>query len=222
MKKSAPRNTLQRQDTAPKKSGGGILLGLFLGLVVGMLIAFGVVWYMNKAQLPFQTNKYEGASSPAAKTKEAKEAKNENSTEKTPLQLPGKPGDKIGEKPRFDFYGILEGKQTATPAAVPPAPTSAQTSAPSPTNSTPISPKPGTVFYLQAGAFPKSGDAENLKAKLAMLGVEANVQEATLPDKGKMHRVRIGPISSPDEMNRVRSELAQSGIQATVVNKPKD
>ena len=43
-----------------KKSGGGTLLGVFIGLVIGVLIAFGVVWYLNKSPLPFQ-NKYEGA-----------------------------------------------------------------------------------------------------------------------------------------------------------------
>ena len=42
------------------KSAGGTLLGIFVGLVIGISIAFGVVWYLNKATLPFQ-NKYEGA-----------------------------------------------------------------------------------------------------------------------------------------------------------------
>jgi hypothetical protein len=45
---------------AQKRSGGGTLLGVFIGLVIGISIAFGVVWYLNKATLPFQ-NKYEGA-----------------------------------------------------------------------------------------------------------------------------------------------------------------
>jgi hypothetical protein len=39
-----------------KADGGGkkFLLGSFIGLVVGVLIAFGVVLYLNKATLPFQ------------------------------------------------------------------------------------------------------------------------------------------------------------------------
>jgi cell division protein FtsN len=204
-------NRPQRQESTPKKkSGGGMLLGLFLGLVIGVLIAFGVVWYMNKAQLPFQ-NKYEGAPKEAAPAAKA----DPKTAAPQPIPLAGKPGDKVGEKPRFDFYGILEGKQQATPgavapnAAVPPAPTSV---APAVETT-----KANEVFFLQAGAFQKPADADNLKARLAMSGVEANVQEAKLAEKGTMYRVRVGPLGSPDEMNRVRTQLSQNGIQATVV-----
>ena len=48
---------------APRYARGGTVLGIFLGLVVGVMIAFGVVWYLNKAPLPFM-NKYEGAPKP--------------------------------------------------------------------------------------------------------------------------------------------------------------
>ena len=48
------------QPARRKSSAGGTLLGVFVGLVIGISIAFGVVWYLNKATLPFQ-NKYEGA-----------------------------------------------------------------------------------------------------------------------------------------------------------------
>jgi len=76
---------------------------------------------------------------------------------------------------------------------------------------------PGEALYLQAGAFQKSADADNLKAKLALAGLEARVQEVAIPDKGVMHRVRLGPFATTADMNRARSQLAQSGIQATVV-----
>jgi cell division protein FtsN len=203
--KKFERPPRQGKESAPKKkSGGGMLLGMFLGLVMGVLIAFGVVWYMNKAKLPFQ-NKYEGAPKEPAVAKA-----DPNAAPPQPIPLAGKPGDKVGEKPRFDFYGILEGKQQATPGtAVPPAPTSASAAA--------ETKKANEVFYLQAGAFQKAADADNLKARLAMSGVEANVQEAKLAEKGTMYRVRVGPLGSPDEMNQVRTQLSQNGIQATVV-----
>lgn len=212
----------QRQDAPQKKSGGGMLLGLFLGLVVGVLIAFGVVLYLNKAPLPFM-NKYEGAPREPAKAVHQTPPPEQNGTSAAapapaqPLTLPGKPGDKVGEKPRFDFYGILEGKQQATPGtAVPPAPTSA---AAEKTATKPA--KPAETYYLQAGAFQKAADADNLKAKLTMMGVDVNVQEVAVPEKGTLHRVRVGPLGSADEMNRVRTQLSQSGVQATVV-KQKD
>lgn len=212
----ASRPTLQRQNqhaNAPqKKSGGGILLGLFLGLVVGILIAFGVVWYLNKTPLPFM-NKYEGSSKPASTPAQNGAVPAPGNTPATgtvptqPLALPGKPGEKPSDKPRFDFYGILEGK---TPAA---------SSVPAPA-AEPLKPAVAPVkevMFLQVGAFQKAADADNLKAKLAMMGIEAGVQEVDLPEKGKMHRVRVGPLGTADEMNRVRTHLSQGGIQATVI-----
>ncbi len=213
MKTSRPASA---KPAPARKSGGGMLLGLFLGLVVGVLIAFGVVLYLNKTPLPFM-NKYEGAPKEPARAATAP-APAGTAAPGQPVPLPGKPGDKVGDKPRFDFYGILEGKQPATPGAAPGnAAGTAAAPAAVPPASTPAPAAPRESFYLQAGAFQKAADADNLKAKLAMLGVEVSVQEAEVADKGKMHRVRVGPLGSAEEMNRVRTQLAQSGVQTTVV-----
>ena len=67
------------------------------------------------------------------------------------------------------------------------------------------------------GAFQKSSDADNLKAKLALIGMDAAVLEVEVADKGKMYRVRTGPFSSVDEMNRARKELSENGIQTAPV-----
>lgn len=200
--------------TPQKKSGGGTLLGIFIGLVIGVSIAFAVVLYLNKSPLPFQ-NKYEGA---------PKDDKDKPAPT-GPAPLPGKAGDKPREKLQLDFYNILEGKPTdkpgtaapgtAAPRVAPPgvAPPSAGVVAPA----VEAKPAPVTVFFLQVGAFQKAADADNLKAKLALTGLEANVQEVAVPDKGVMHRVRVGPFRDPDEMNRVRTLLSQNGMLGTVV-----
>lgn len=186
------------------KSGGGTLVGLFIGLVMGVLIAFGVVWYFNKAPLPFQ-DKSNRAEKPVEKGDAAK----------IPEPLPGKPGDKVGEKPRFEFYKILPGGQEATPAPPPPAASGPAPAAPA--VAAPEAPPASDVFYLQAGAFQKAADADSLKAKLSLLGVDVGIQEVVVPEKGTLYRVRVGPYAKLDEMNRVRNQIAQSGIQATVV-----
>jgi hypothetical protein len=50
------RDMKQPRKTPPRKtSGGGTLLGLFIGLVVGVIAVAGVVWYVNKVPLPFTT-----------------------------------------------------------------------------------------------------------------------------------------------------------------------
>ena len=185
--------------------GGGMLIGLFMGLVIGILIAFGVVWYLNKSPLPF-LDKSSRPERPEANAAAANQA---------PLPLPGKPGDQVEDKPRFEFYKILPGGEDAIPApAAAPAPQQAPQQTPVPV----AKPAPaGAAFYLQAGSFQQSAEADNLKARLAMMGFDTTVQEIQVPDKGVMSRVRLGPFGTQEEMNRVRSQLAQNGIQATVV-----
>jgi cell division protein FtsN len=200
------------QPARRKSSAGGTLLGVFVGLVIGISIAFGVVWYLNKATLPFQ-NKYEGA----PKDDKSKAAV-PGAPAPAPAPLPGKPGDK--PPGRFEFYDLLEGKQPAAPRPAAPAATPGGTPAPAAAPAAPAAdakPGPVTVFYLQVGAFQKPADADNLKAKLALTGLEAGVQEVSIPEKGTMHRVRVGPFRDPDEMNKARALLSQNGVQGTVI-----
>lgn len=195
-----------RRRESQKNSSGGTLIGIFVGLVIGVLISFGVVWYLNQAKLPFQ-DKYEGA--PRAG----------NGAATAPAALPGKPGDKPVERQRFDFYNILEGKQPAAPATAPgiaPSPV-AISGAPVAAPAADARPAPIETYYLQVGSFQKAADADNLKAKLALSGLDASVQEVSIPEKGTMHRVRVGPFRDPDEMNRARGLLSQSGVQGTVI-----
>ena len=195
-----------RRHPLGNRNSGGTLVGLFIGLVLGVLIAFGVVWYLNKMPLPFQDK---------ATRPEKAEAK-PGAAQQAPQHLPGKPGDKVEEKPRFEFYKILPSGQEPAPAtgevkqqqaAQPPA-TAVAAPAPAPSNE---------AFYLQAGAFQKVADAENLKAKLALMGLETSLQDVSIPDKGVMHRVRVGPFAKLEDMNRVRNQLSQNGVQATVI-----
>jgi cell division protein FtsN len=186
------------------KMRGGTLLGIALGLLVGVLVSFGVVWYLNQTPLPFVDK--------VAKP----EAKGNNGA--GPVPLPGKPGDKPVEKPaerKFDFYDILEGKKQPAPGSPAPAVKPAESPASPPVAVAPSS--SSGVLYLQVGAFQKAADAESLKGKLAMLGFEASVQEAEVPEKGLMRRVRVGPYADTDKMNQARIQLSQNGIPATVV-----
>lgn len=193
-----------------KKSGGSTLLGVFIGLVIGVLLSFGVVWMLNKSPLPFQ-NKYEGAPRNGSG----------GTAEQTPAALPGKPGDKPAERQRFDFYNILEGKPAATPGAAAP-PQAARPQAPAAPAAADAKPAPVEIFFLQVGSFQKAADADNLKAKLALTGLDASVQEVVIPDKGTMHRVRVGPYRDVDEMNRARALLTHSGLQGSVIKQKVD
>lgn len=118
----------------------------------------------------------------------------------TPAPKPAAPSPSTPETaPNFDFYNVLPGN---TPNA-PPTP-----------NATTA---PATLYYLQAGAFQNPADADNLKAQLAMLGVETAIQTRELGDKGVFHRVRVGPFHAVDEVNRTRALLTQNNIPVTLV-----
>jgi cell division protein FtsN len=187
------------------KSGGSTVVGIFIGLVIGVLIAFAVVLYLNKTPLPFQD-------------KASNAERRDSVPGQAPLPLPGKPGDKALEKPRFDFYKILPGSQDAVPATTPaPAAGKAPAQGVAPSAAPAAAAAPAESIYLQAGAFQKAAEADNLKAKLTLLGFDTGVQEINVPDKGTLYRVRVGPFASVDEMNRVRGQLSQNGVQATVV-----
>lgn len=101
--------------------------------------------------------------------------------------------------PSFDFYKVLPGD---APADLP-------------TNAAPAA--PAVRYYLQAGAFQNPADADNLKAQLALLGIEAAIQTTDVPDKGIFHRVRIGPFRDMGEVERTRELLAQNNLPATLV-----
>ncbi|MCA1979070.1 MAG: SPOR domain-containing protein [Thiobacillus sp.] len=112
------------------------------------------------------------------------------------------PPPKPDTAPSFDFYKVL------------PNDTAADLPGPAPDVAAPPA---GPKYYLQAGAFQNPADADNLKAQLALLGVEAVIQTSDLGEKGVFHRVRVGPFRAMDEVNRTRSLLAQNNIAATLV-----
>ena len=201
----------RQAQPARKKSGGGTLVGMFIGLVLGVGIAAGVVWYLNKSPLPF-----------ANKVPLPTRADNSSGQ---PLALPGKPGDPVPEK-RFQFYDILPGKSEAAPdkgAAAPEAkkeePKKEEAKKEERKEEKKEEPKKDearesrTPLFLQAGSFSTAQDADNQKAKLAFMGIEAVVQQVMVQDK-TFYRVRVGPYARVEDVNTVRAELARSGIDA--------
>lgn len=75
--------------------------------------------------------------------------------------------------------------------------------------------RPGT-YVLQAGSYRNFADADRVRAQLALQGVESKVQKVTV-DTDTWHRVRIGPITSLDELNRIRTRLRQADVDALVI-----
>ncbi len=187
-----------KRAPARKKSAGGTLVGLFVGLVLGIVGAAAVVWYINKMPTPFKQPPVQ----PAAKADAGKAPPADG-----PAPLPGKPGDPVPEK-RFQFYDILPGKSEAQVEGAPEAKDKGKETA--------VAGKEN--IFLQAGSFQNPGDADNQKARLALLGMEAAIQQVMVQDK-VWYRVRLGPYTKIDEVNKVRAELARQGIEAAVAKK---
>jgi cell division protein FtsN len=209
----------------PHSAFGGTLVGIFIGIVVGLGMAATVAYWLmkNNPALPMPSL-----------SRDAREA---------PQDAAARVAKADAEKPRFDFYKILPGieepkvdparRATAAgdralveqakerAAAKPPTPVDA---APArvpdkvvPVDAPPKLAKAADRFWLQAGSFSSVPDAENLRARLALAGWEATVQEGALPDKSVRYRVRLGPYNDPDELGRMKSELARRGFDVAVI-----
>ncbi len=169
--------------------GNAFIGGLLLGLLLGLGIAVGIAWYLYQGPSPFLSKEQQAETKPEAPLARPEPAQ---STVPTP------------SKPRFEFYKILPGSEQPITdrelkeAAKKPAPAR-------------------DLYFLQAGSFQGAVDADNLKARLALLGVEATISTVTLPDKGTFHRVRIGPYTRIEDLNRARETLKQNGVETTLI-----
>ncbi len=109
-------------------------------------------------------------------------------------------------KDRYGFYELLPNFEVIVPEA---AERVEQTS--------PLDEvkKPG-AYVLQAGSFRKFSDADRVKARLALQGIESNIQRVTVDDK-TYHRVRIGPETQLIKVNKLRTRLREQNIDALLI-----
>lgn len=206
------RNTGNR-PSASRNGVNPLWTGIFVGMVVGVSLAAGLTWYLMKSPSPFLQKEHVAVTPPAEATKPA--APPETTAATTSKSSTPAPGETSG-KPRFEFYKVLTDKQDA--AVADPAKRADKPKAAD--NKMTDTKHPGAAYephLLQAGSFQKVDDAEKLKAKLALLGVEASVQSAVIPDKGVWYRVRLGPYKSENDLNNARNFLKQNGVESTPI-----
>lgn len=182
-----------------------IFAGILLGIVMGLTIAGGIAWFVLKKN-PV----------PTPPAKEQLQTGKSATSEKPVVGRPAAAGTASGageNKARFEFYKELTGKpETGTGKA--------------PDRQVAVIQKPAatvkpadtaTVYFLQEGAYTNADDAEKVKAKLALIGMEANVQPANIPDKGVWYRVRLGPYKNSTEMNEALATLKLNGLNAAPI-----
>ena len=195
-------------DTSQLKTGTfifGSLFGFVAGLVVAGVLA---IWV-------YQATPFRAETTPLARLEPIKP--------KIESKPTGRAGELATDEKKSDSDRIVQpGAPSSMPSAAPAAPPAvagksapkadvAKTTEPAP------SAEPRARLWLQVGAYVNKQDAENQRARFAVLGYEAQIQSTDIPDKGTVHRVRVGPYRDPDEAGRVRGDLARQGIEVSVV-----
>jgi cell division protein FtsN len=197
-----------RAMLSPLKPGqrGSVVIGLMIGVLLGLAMAVAVAIFVTRAPLPFVNKATRGADRPA-EPKSAAEAPDPNRA----LSSRSRGSDSAGQ-PRA-------AGEVQTPAAGASLPPPADVgSGNGDSNDAPDRPAPteAPLYALQVGAFRMADDAESMKGKLALIGLEARVLPAEVNGQ-RVYRVRIGPYSRSDDVTRAKARLEENGIEASVV-----
>ena len=192
-------------------SSGSLIAGILLGMVLGLAVAGGVAWYITKKNpAAFEVKEHHEAAKPETdiKTTPSPASAPAPVSASAPVAVSGV----AAPKQHFEFYKVLTDKQEGVPQK-----NSEKSGAAKDSHTTHVAQQEKAasnkeIFYVQAGSFPNEGDAEKLKAKLALLGLEAELQTAVIPDRGTYHRVRLGPFKNNTETNKTLELLKQNGV----------
>ncbi|MNT72431.1 Cell division protein FtsN [compost metagenome] len=108
--------------------------------------------------------------------------------------------------PLGDLARARAGGSTTTASAAP----SHTAAAPSSSGADPF------MYFVQAGAFRTTDDAEAQRAKLSLMGVEAKVTEREQAGR-TVYRVRAGPFNKKDDADRLKERLDGGGLESALV-----
>jgi len=194
-----PADYKSRVTSKQKKSLPGYVW-LLSGLAIGLFVAF--IIYLDKqpenekdfgsaVQLELEKLKQQAKST----TKNDKTATNISTTEK--------------KEQKFNFYTILPELEVLIPENETRPPEVKNNNVTKSTNK----PEPAKQYILQVGSFQNIGDAEKLKANLAFLGLEADIQHVTVNNQS-WHRVRTGPYRDKQQLYLNQKTLKQNNIDA--------
>ncbi|RJG02510.1 SPOR domain-containing protein [Noviherbaspirillum sedimenti] len=207
---------------------GGTFLGIIIGLIIGLGIAVGVAVTINKTPIPFVDRGFKPAKD--ADTGQMPDLNKSLYGNREPAKQAAKEFQKDAEpavsaEPAGAGQAAPPNQAAVAPAKAPavdkPADKPADKAKPADGGAAAKDAAAGDEkwsYYLQAGAFREQADAENAKAKLALLGVESSISERNGDAAtGTLYRVRVGPFAQVDAMNRIRSKLSENGVDVAVV-----
>ena len=210
---------------SPRQQRGGFAVGLIIGLLIGLALALGVALYVTKVPIPFVNKVPQRTADQDA----AEIEKNKNWDPNSPLY------GKNPARPNSAASGTVAPPSSGTPQTALPAPAVTGTP-PAPRASSPQStrdpaailadkPAPAPklaagadpfIYFVQAGAYGRTEDAEQQRAKLAMLGLEGRLTEREQAGR-TVYRVRIGPFDNKDDAEAAKARLGDAGVEAALV-----
>ena len=217
------------------KQRGGTLLGLIIGALIGLGAALAVAVYITKVPVPFMNK-----SQPRSADSDAAEAKkNKDWNPNAPLagKNPVKPAEPAASG-EVTSVMVPEPAVAAPPktVAAPAAAASATAPAVAPKTAKPAvsadplgdlakakmeAPASGAgadpfTYFIQAGAFRTPEDAEQQRARLLLLGMQAKVTEREQAGR-TVYRVRLGPFSKKEEADKAKERLDNNSIETALV-----
>jgi cell division protein FtsN len=218
-----PSRILRRGGTAGQRGGfggqrGGFAVGLVVGVLIGLALALGVALYVTKVPIPFMDKVPQR--NPGQDAAEAE--KNKNWDPNAPLagKNPAPPSASASGVVAPAVPPTLPPPATTEPGARDPAAILADRPAVAPPRTRPFeaggSGADPFIYLVQAGAYSRSEDAEQQRARLALMGFAAKVSEREQAGR-PMYRVRVGPFDKKSAADAVKKKLDDSGVEAALV-----
>jgi cell division protein FtsN len=174
-------------------------------LFSGILIGLGLAWYLAaKGYIPQAGQPVANDTTPQSHGESL--LPEEISTEEE------KPG-----KSRYDFFTVLPEMEVIVPEQelAKQQELARQQEAANPATVATAS----DSYLLQVGSFKSVDEADEMKAQLALTGIEAAVQSVKVND-ATWYRVRVGPVQGAREADEIRLRLQANGIDSLVMKNP--
>lgn len=206
---------------------GGFALGLVVGLLIGLVLALGVALYITKAPVPFidkvpqRTAEQDSAEAARNKNWDPNAALGGLAAQRAASAAQAAQAGSGPALPTAPATAGLPATAVAPAASVPPARPARDPAAilagqaPAPASATAAA-ADAFVYFVQAGAYTRSDDAEQQKARLAMGGWTAKVTEREQAGR-TVWRVRIGPYATRAEADAQQQKLVDQGIESQIV-----
>jgi cell division protein FtsN len=177
-------------------------VGVFKWMLITALVIGFVVFLVYLKSPGFQQSTVSQVAENQATALPTKASKPETSKKKVAKQ---EPKEQKPQPPQFDFYTILPKKEVVVP----------DHEIKTRTREEQFGKNKKASYVIQAGSSRNPKDADQLRAKLALMGIESKVQKAKV-ESVIWYRVKIGPYTQMGSVNTIMSRLQKNGMKPVI------